>query len=72
MNADIKNSQFLKEFCELDLNYFISSAHMYLVNLAFENSKTKKLAEKLHLSFVSPIFYIVKNKMMHTKGDIYL
>ena len=70
MKTDIKNSYLFEELQKLDLHYFIIITCMQLVNDAFELDKTKDLAAKLHLNFVSPIFNIVKNKMAPLLNDL--
>ena len=59
-----------KKFMKLYLNYFIAAEYMNLVNALFGVYETKKLAEKLHLTFIAPLFSIVKDEMAKIKGDI--
>ena len=68
MNID---DQFFKEFCELDLHYYVILAHMNLVTFVFKTDKTKDLIKKLHSNFVNLIFSIVKNKMMQITDHLH-
>ena len=59
-----------KKFMKLYLNYFVVAEYMNVVNTLFGVYETKKLTEKLHLTFIALLFSIVKDEMAKIKGDI--
>ena len=64
MNTHIKNGRFFKRFCSIDLKYYIIIRCMNLINSASKIDKTRDLATKLHLNFISPLFKVIKNKLI--------
>ena len=65
------SNQFLKEFFEFDLHYYIIVVHLNLVTFALKLNETHNAAEKLHLNIVRPIFSIMKDKLMRITGNLY-
>ena len=41
METELKNNVLIKEFAQLDLNYFIIMTHMHLINIASAMMKPK-------------------------------
>ena len=65
------DNKLVRQFMQLDLDYFIVVGYMNLINNLFSFShKTQELSKKLHLTFITPLFRIVKSDMAKIKGDI--
>ena len=52
-----------KEFLKFGFNYYLVVTHMNLINIASKFEETKNLADKLHTTFIVPLFQIIKTKL---------
>ena len=69
MKINKTDEYFTKTFCNVDYEYLFTIECMHLINFAFRIDKINKLATKLHLKFIEPIFNIVKNKIKQITSD---